>query len=88
MFCDSSQRITNQMMLCYRQDGRREIIMKASGKIIIVTNEVNEDKRVEPQILEQLRMEKILRMEQYLNDKVAVEIFQKFDVLIRVHITG
>lgn len=59
--------------------------MKATGKIQVVTQDSAEDTRVEHQIREEMNAAKLFKVEQYLNGKVAVEIFQKFGVLIRVH---
>ena len=35
---------------------------------------------------EKINAEKLLKVEMYLNDKIALDVFKKFGVLIRVHL--
>jgi hypothetical protein len=49
------------------------------GKIIVQTNPESFLKEPEKFISKQLEIE------QYLNDKVAMDMFKKFNVMIRVH---
>jgi len=53
--------------------------IRRSGTIIIQGQETTEEKRSE-------EYRKCFEVEQYLNDKVALDVFKKFGVLIRVHL--
>jgi len=55
-----------------KKNGRILLTMKDPGKCEVVD--------------EQALAETLLKVEIYLNDKVALQVFQKFGVLLRVHL--
>jgi hypothetical protein len=63
-------------------------LVVTNGKIIFqqVPREWDHDIRVSERVMAEAQV--LIEIEQYLNDKVAVDIYRKFGVGIRVHING
>ena len=58
--------------------------MKRTGKIVAQTSELTS--MTEHPLVKEDAMERLLKVEQYLNNEVALTVFRKFNVFIRVHI--
>jgi hypothetical protein len=62
--------------------------MKCNGKVVLTTRPVITDSIIHKAVSEESQAITLLKCEQYLNNEVATKMFQKFGVMLRVHLVG